>query len=84
MRYRSWLRGSNYTDFGNSGMIPMMLRIGLDDTDHIEIGCTTKTMDDFIKYIASKLDVTIIERRLVRLWPFARRRTRGTGPWEQL
>ena len=79
MRYRSWLRGSNYTDFGNSGMIPMMLRIGLDDTDHIEIGCTTKTMDDFIKYIASNLDVTIIERRLVRLWPFARRRTRGNG-----
>ncbi|MAH98298.1 MAG: hypothetical protein CMA12_02965 [Euryarchaeota archaeon] len=57
----------------------MMLRIGLDDTDHVEVGCTTKTMDDFLRYMAANLEVSIIERRLVRLWPFARRRTRGNG-----
>ena len=79
MRYRSWLRGSNYTDFGNSGMISMMLRIGLDDTDHVEVGCTTKTMDDFLRYISENLEFSIVERRLVRLWPFATRRTRGNG-----
>ena len=56
-----------------------MLRIGLDDTDHVEVGCTTKTMDDFLRYMAANLEVSIIERRLVRLWPFARRRTRGNG-----
>ncbi len=79
MRYRSWIRGSNYTDFGNSGMISMMLRIGLDDTDHVEVGCTTKTMDDFLRYMSENLEFSIVERRLVRLWPFATRRTRGNG-----
>ena len=54
-------------------------RIGLDDTDHHEIGCTTERMQDLIMTIINQTDCEIIERRLVRLWPFAERRTRGNG-----
>ena len=54
-------------------------RIGLDDTDHHEIGCTTESMQDLIMHIIEKTDCEILERRLVRLWPFAERRTRGNG-----
>ena len=54
-------------------------RIGLDDTDHHEIGCTTERMQDLIMNIIKQTDCEIIERRLVRLWPFAERRTRGNG-----
>jgi len=54
-------------------------RIGLDDTDHPEVGCTTSSFDELLSQILEAMDCTIIERRLVRLWPFARRRTRGNG-----
>ena len=54
-------------------------RIGLDDTDHHEIGCTTERMQDLIMHIIEQTDCEILERRLVRLWPFAERRTRGNG-----
>ncbi len=53
--------------------------IGLDDTDSPESGCTTATFDDLIREISQFEDVIILERRLVRLWPFAERRTRGNG-----
>ena len=56
-----------------------LIRIGLDDTDHPEVGCTTERMDNLIRTIRSDLDVEVVERRLVRLWPFAERRTRGNG-----
>jgi tRNA(Ile2)-agmatinylcytidine synthase len=56
-----------------------LARIGLDDTDHPEVGCTTERMDDLIRTIRYELDVVVVERRLVRLWPFAERRTRGNG-----
>ncbi len=56
-----------------------LIRIGLDDTDHPEVGCTTERMDNLIRTIRSNLDVEVVERRLVRLWPFAERRTRGNG-----
>ena len=55
------------------------IRIGLDDTDHPEIGCTTEKFDNLIGTIEAELDVHVRERRLVRLWPFAERRTRGNG-----
>jgi tRNA(Ile2)-agmatinylcytidine synthase len=55
------------------------LRIGLDDTDHSEIGCTTERMDNLINTIFFNMESVQIERRLVRLWPFAKRRTRGNG-----
>ena len=53
--------------------------IGLDDTDSPDSGCTTATFDDLIREISQLKDLIIIERRLVRLWPFAERRTRGNG-----
>jgi len=51
--------------------------LGLDDTDHLGGGCTTKTLDELIKGLPS--EVKIGEVRLVRLWPFARQRTRGNA-----
>ena len=53
--------------------------IGLDDTDTPDYGCTTATFDDLINSISHLSNFKIIERRLVRLWPFAERRTRGNG-----
>ena len=53
--------------------------IGLDDTDTPDSGCTTSTFDDLLKSTSHLNDFEIIERRLVRLWPFAERRTRGNG-----
>jgi len=53
--------------------------IGLDDTDHLEIGCTTEKMNNFLSYLNNNISIQIVERRLVRLWPFASRRTRGNA-----
>ena len=53
--------------------------IGLDDTDNPDSGCTTATFDDLLSFISHIDCFEIIERRLVRLWPFAERRTRGNG-----
>ena len=54
-------------------------RIGLDDTDHVDVGCTTSSFDLLLREISQSMDCKVVERRLVRLWPFARRRTRGNG-----
>lgn len=51
--------------------------LGLDDTDHLGGGCTTKTLDLLIKGLPN--DIEIGELRLVRLWPFAKQRTRGNA-----
>ena len=51
--------------------------LGLDDTDYLGGGCTTKTLDLLIQGLPS--DVEIGELRLVRLWPFAKQRTRGNA-----
>ena len=56
-----------------------LCRIGLDDTDHVDFGCTTSSFDHLLEEICSSMDCKVIERRLVRLWPFAPRRTRGNG-----
>ncbi len=54
--------------------------IGLDDTDHPDFGCTTATFDDLLNLLTKSVDGFVcVERRLVRLWPFAARRTRGNG-----
>ena len=51
--------------------------IGLDDTDSLAGGCTTSTFYDLL---LSLEDVaTVMDIRLVRLWPFAPRRTRGNA-----
>ena len=58
----------------------LVLRIGLDDTDHPLSGCTTSTFDELLSLLVARIpDIRIIERGLVRLWPFAARRTRGNG-----
>lgn len=53
--------------------------IGLDDTDHLDLGCTTENFNDFLNYLDKKINFTLISRKLVRLWPFANRRTRGNA-----
>ena len=52
--------------------------IGLDDTDEREFGCTTHDFNDLLLHIHSR-GFTIKDPRLVRLWPFAPRRTRGNA-----
>ena len=54
-------------------------RIGLDDTDHPEFGCTTYSFDELIGCLREIDGLIVKERRLVRLWPYASRRTRGNG-----
>ena len=51
--------------------------LGLDDTDHLGGGCTTKTLDLLILGLPSEVEIG--EIRLVRLWPFAKQRTRGNA-----
>ena len=54
--------------------------IGLDDTDHPTAGCTTDCFDDLLNHLSNgEHGFTVVSRRLVRLWPFAPRRTRGNG-----
>ncbi|RZP11111.1 MAG: DUF1743 domain-containing protein, partial [Candidatus Poseidoniales archaeon] len=57
-----------------------VLRIGLDDTDHPLSGCTTSTFDKLLSLLNTRIPgISINQRGLVRLWPFAVRRTRGNG-----
>lgn len=51
--------------------------LGLDDTDHLGGGCTTKTLHDLLQRLPE--DVHVANLRLVRLWPFAPGRTRGNA-----
>ena len=60
--------------------VKRVIRIGLDDTDHIDCGCTT----EHFQRLLTRLNDSIVsfeakERRLVRLWPFAPNRTRGNA-----
>jgi len=58
----------------------VIVRIGLDDTDHPEGGCTTYDLNELSRLLTRNIDsAEEIERRLVRLWPFAERRTRGNA-----
>ena len=51
--------------------------LGIDDTDHINGGCTTHTLYQLISNLPSEF--TYQNPRLVRLWPFAAQRTRGNA-----
>ena len=51
--------------------------LGIDDTDHINGGCTTHTLYRLIRNLPSEF--TYRNPRLVRLWPFAAQRTRGNA-----
>ena len=60
--------------------VKRVIRIGLDDTDHIDCACTT----EHFQRLLTRLNNSIVsfetkERRLVRLWPFAPNRTRGNA-----
>ena len=55
------------------------VRIGLDDTDHPDSGCTTHSFDHLLHELSKVKGVDILDRMLVRLWPYATRRTRGNG-----
>ena len=51
--------------------------LGLDDTDTLAGGCTTLVFHQLLENLPSY--VSIREARLVRLWPFAKKRTRGNA-----
>ena len=51
--------------------------LGLDDTDSLQGGCTTASFHALLADLPS--DVKTGVPRLVRLWPFAQRRTRGNA-----
>ena len=57
---------------------PSTFWIGLDDTDEREHGCTTHDFDDLLNHLAES-GFQVEDSRLVRLWPFAPRRTRGNA-----
>lgn len=52
--------------------------IGLDDTDEREYGCTTHDFNHLLNHLTDN-GILISDPRLVRLWPFAPRRTRGNA-----
>ncbi len=56
----------------------MIWAIGLDDTDYPTGGCTTWQANE-LENVLIQCGAKPIERRLVRLWPFAFRRTRGNA-----
>ena len=49
----------------------------MDDTDSLGGGCTTEVLFRLLQNLPE--DVQVKQKRLVRLWPFARRRTRGNA-----
>ncbi len=51
--------------------------LGLDDTDSLAGGCTTEVFDTLLRHLPAGASTGV--PRLVRLWPFARRRTRGNA-----
>jgi len=60
--------------------VKSVIRIGLDDTDHVDYACTTEHFQRLLcKLHESVNSFQIQERRLVRLWPFAPNRTRGNA-----
>ena len=57
-----------------------VIRIGLDDTDHIDCACTTEHFQRLLTRLNNSIaSFETKERRLVRLWPFAPNRTRGNA-----
>lgn len=51
--------------------------LGLDDTDSLAGGCTTEVFDQLLRHLPQSATHGV--PRLVRLWPFAKRRTRGNA-----
>lgn len=51
--------------------------LGIDDTDSLKGGCTTEILFQLLENLPEY--VSFSNPRLVRLWPFAKRRTRGNA-----
>ena len=51
--------------------------LGLDDTDTVAGGCTTFVFHQLLENLPT--NVSVAETRLVRLWPLAKKRTRGNA-----
>jgi len=51
--------------------------LGLDDTDTVAGGCTTFVFHQLLENLP--VNVSVTETRLVRLWPLAKKRTRGNA-----
>ena len=51
--------------------------LGLDDTDSLNGGCTTEVLFHLLESLPDT--VSYANPRLVRLWPFAKQRTRGNA-----
>ena len=51
--------------------------LGLDDTDTVAGGCTTFVFHQLLENLPE--NVSVAETRLVRLWPLAKKRTRGNA-----
>ena len=51
--------------------------LGLDDTDSLNGGCTTEVLFQLLEDLPDT--VSYRNTRLVRLWPFAKQRTRGNA-----
>ena len=51
--------------------------LGLDDTDSLAGGCTTAVFEDLLNGLPASTSIGV--PRLVRLWHFAQRRTRGNA-----
>ena len=60
------------------------VRIGLDDTDHPDSGCTTHCFNSLLNELSKVNGVDVKDRMLIRLWPYATRRTRGNGALSSL
>jgi len=60
--------------------VKSVVRIALDDTDHVDHACTTEHFQRLLSILQLSIDdFAVLERRLVRLWPFAPKRTRGNA-----
>ena len=60
--------------------VKSVVRIALDDTDHVDHACTTEHFQRLLSMLEVGVDdFSVLERRLVRLWPFAPKRTRGNA-----
>ena len=60
--------------------VKSVIRIGLDDTDHVDHACTTEHFQRLLCQLEESVkSLQVTDRRLIRLWPFAPNRTRGNA-----
>ena len=71
MRLEQGNLGSEKRNYGGSGLNPegpLVLRIGLDDTDHPLLGCTTSAFDELITLLLERIpDAEVHELSLIHI-----------------